>query len=89
MGNVRDLISVSVGSRENQKMSSSGEMNVNCVANFQDANSNNIANLYTAERVLIPDKQVNTLNEETHALVDGAALVLAQVNMQEGEFVNR
>lgn len=70
-------------------MSSSGEMDVNCVANFQDANSNNIANLYTAERVLIPDKQVNTLNEETRALVDGAALVLAQVNMQEGEFVNR
>lgn len=64
-------------------------MDVNCVANFQDANSNNIANLYTAERVLIPDKQVNTLNEETRALVDGAALVLAQVNMQEGEFVNR
>lgn len=87
--NVRDLISVAVGSRENQNMSSSGEMDVNCVANFQDANSNNIANLYTAERVLIPDKQVNTLNEETRALVDGAALVLAQVNMQEGEFVNR
>ena len=48
MGNVRDFISVSVGSRENQKMSSSGEMNVNCVANFEDANSYNIANLYTA-----------------------------------------
>lgn len=70
-------------------MSSSGEMDVNCVANLQDANSNNIVNLYMAERVLIPDKQVNTLNEETRALVDGAALVLAQVNMQEGEFVNR
>ena len=64
-------------------------MDVNCVANLQDANSNNIVNLYMAERVLIPDKQVNTLNEETRALVDGAALVLAQVNMQEGEFVNR
>ena len=88
VGNVRDFILVSVGSRENQNVSSSGEMNFNCVANFQDANSNNIANLYTAERVLIPDEQVNTLNEETHALVDRAALVLAQVNMQEGEFVN-
>ena len=83
VGNVRDLISVSVGSTENQNMSSSGEMNVNCVANFQDANSNNIANLHTAERVLIPEEQVNTLNEETRALVDGAALVLTRVNTQE------
>ena len=85
MGNVRDLISVSVGSRENQNMSSSGEMNVNCVTNFLDANSN----LHTAERVLIPEEQVNTLNEETSALVDKAALVLARVNAQEGEFINR
>ena len=88
VGNLRDLISVSVSSRENQNMSSSGEMNVNCVANFQDANSNNIANLHTAERVLLPEEQVNTLNEETHALVDGAALVLSRVKTQEGEFIN-
>ena len=89
VGNVRDLISVSVGSRENQNMSSTGEINDNCVVNFQNANSSNIANLHTAERVLIPEEQVNTLNEETRVLVDGAALVLARVNMQEGEFIDR
>ena len=88
MGNLRDLISVSVSSRVNQNMSYSGEMNVNCVANFQDANSNNIANLHTDERVLLPEEQVNTLNEETRALVDGAALVLSRVKTQEGEFIN-
>ena len=89
VGNVRDLISVSVGSRENQNMSSTGEINVNCVANFQNANSSNITNLHTAERVLIPEEQVNTLNEETRVLVEGTALVLARVNMQEGEFIDR
>ena len=60
LGNVRDFFSVSVCSRENQNISSSGEMNYNCAANFQDAT----ADLHTAERVLIPEEQVNTLNEE-------------------------
>ena len=89
LGNVRDFFSVSLCSRENQNISSSGEMNYNCAANFQDANSNKTADLHTAERVLIPEEQVNTLNEETRTLVDGAALVLARVNTQEGEFINR
>ena len=67
-------------------ISSFGEMNFNCAANnFQDANSNEIAD----EWVLIPEKQVNTPNEETRTLVDGAALVLARVSTQEGEFINR
>ena len=66
-------------------------MNFNCAANFQDANSKEIADLDTAERVLIPEEEVNTLNEdmEMRALVEGATLVLARVNTQEGEFVNR
>ena len=48
-------------------------MNFNCAANFQDDNSNDTADLHMAERVLIPEEQVNTLNEETRALVEGAA----------------
>ena len=51
--------------------------------------SNNTADLHTAERVVIKEEQVNTLNEETRTLVDGAPLVLARVNTQEAEFINR
>ena len=50
------------------------------MANSKLDYSNEIADLHTAERFLIPEEQVNTLNEETHASVDGAAVVFAWVN---------
>ena len=44
LGNVRDLITTCVGSRENQDISSFGEINFNCAANnFQDTNLNKIS----------------------------------------------
>lgn len=89
MGNVKDLISVCVGSGENQNTSSFQEMNFNCASNFQDANSNEIVDLHTFERVSNSEEQVDTPNEETRSLVDGTAVVFARVNTQEGEFINR
>ena len=46
--------------------------------------SNNTADLHTAEGVVIPEEQVNTLNEETRALADGAPLVLARGEHERG-----
>lgn len=89
MGNVKDLISVCVGSGENQNTSSSQEMNFNCASNFQDANSNEIVDLHTVERVSNSEEQVDSPNEETRALAHGTPLVFARVNTQEGEFINR
>ena len=82
LGNVRDLITTCVGSSENRDITSFGEINFNSAANnFQDANLNEIADLHTIERVVIPEEQVNTPNEGTRALMDEAALVLAQANL--------
>ena len=89
LGNAKALISACVGSKESQNTNSPGEMNFNCATNFQDANSNDSVDLHTVDRALIPEEQVNSLKEEARALVDGAALVLARVYTQEGEFINR
>ena len=57
LGSVRDLITICVSSRESKDISSFGGKHSSCAANnSRNVNSNEIADLQTVERVLIPEE---------------------------------
>ena len=89
MGDVRCVISESVGQRAEGKELSSRKCNVsnldstNLKVNHQEA-----ADLHTATEEVNPTGLVSALSQDTRDLIESSNVILARVNTQQGDLVS-
>ena len=89
MGDVRCVISESVGQRAEGKELSSRECNASSLdATNLKVNHHEVADLHTATEEVNPTGLVSALSQDTRDLIESSNVILARVNTQQGDLVS-